>query len=270
MTQPRGLIMPVGTNTAFRVTSYCTRRLPLFGMKWAHRKDWVGEVAGELLRHFRIELYVYAVLTNGLHLVLRPRADLVAELDAEQIARSGHATMPVRGGPRNSALPMDRSLLEQMSETAAWQKEYRQRLGSVSWFMRCLKQRIAQRANREDGSSGHFWDARFASSPLADASAVLAAMVQVDALPYLAHEMEAPGLAPHTSLRARLASELPEPEQALAGRLMALSKIASCGPQRPKESIRLTNAQYAHLVLAECGESPSLAERMCSEIHRHR
>lgn len=81
-------------------------------------------------------------------------------------------------------------------------------------------------------------------------------------MPYLTHEMEALGLAPHTGLRARLASELPEPEQALTGQLMTLSKIASCGARQSQTSTRLTTEQYTHLVLAECGEKLSLAERM--------
>jgi hypothetical protein len=45
-------------------------------------------------------------------------------------------------------------------------QQWRVRLASVSWFMKCINQAIARAANIEDGCTGHCWEARFASQAL--------------------------------------------------------------------------------------------------------
>ncbi len=56
-------------------------------------------------------------------------------------------------------------------------------LGSVSAFMKHLKQPIAWQANREDRCTGHFFEGRFYSGALLSEDAVVAAMAYVDLNP---------------------------------------------------------------------------------------
>ena len=59
----------------------------------------------------------------------------------------------------------------------------RERLASVSEFMKYLSQPIARRANIEDDCKGKFWESRFKCQRLLDEAAVLSAMVYVDLNP---------------------------------------------------------------------------------------
>jgi hypothetical protein len=59
----------------------------------------------------------------------------------------------------------------------------RSRLSDISWWMRFLSQKIAQRANFEDRENGKFWQARFRAVRLLDETAILACAAYVDLNP---------------------------------------------------------------------------------------
>ena len=62
-------------------------------------------------------------------------------------------------------------------------KVIRSRLSDISWWMRLLSQNIAQRANKEDGELGKFWQARYRAVRLLDETAILACAAYVDLNP---------------------------------------------------------------------------------------
>ena len=81
---------------------------------------------------------------------------------------------------------------------------WRERLGSLSWFMRCLNECIARRANTEDGCSGRFWEGRYHSQALLDEQALLTAMAYVDLNPVRAEIADTLETSDYTAVQTRL------------------------------------------------------------------
>jgi REP element-mobilizing transposase RayT len=194
----------------YHCVSRCVRRAylcgedPVSGKSFEHRKAWIRTRLEELAGIFGIDVCGYAVMSNHLHVILRIRPDLVAGWSEEDVARRWWRLFPKRrDAGENPAEPYEHELA-MLTASAEGLAERRRRLGSLSWFMRCLAEPIARRANREDGCKGRFWEGRFKSQALLDEGAVLACNVYVDLNPVRAGVADRPERSRFTSAYDRI------------------------------------------------------------------
>ena len=192
----------------YHVIARCVRRAWLWGFDayagkdYSHRKAWVLERLEFLSTVFAIDLCAYAVMSNHYHLILHvDRARARTWSREEVIERWEHlfAVPPLVARWRDdSAEAAEREIAEAMIE------RWRTRLSDVSWFMRCLNEHLARRANAEDECTGRFWEGRFRSQALLDEAGLLTAMAYVDLNPVRAGIAATPEESEFTSIYARI------------------------------------------------------------------
>ncbi len=206
MTYPRShLVDPNGGY--YHVCSRCVRRAWLCGTddngrNYNHRRKWLEDRILELSDIFAVDLCGYAVLSNHYHVVLNMVPFRVNSwTDAQIVDKWIKLTPHKKSHPKAAELAKIRR--EIMLEDKARILVLRERLGSLSWFMRFLNEPIARRANKEDDCKGSFWESRFQSQRCLDENAILGAMVYVDLNPVRAGITDDITKAEHTSLAKR-------------------------------------------------------------------
>ena len=206
MTLPRSQLIDRENGGFHHVVMRCVRRAwlcgkdPLTGRDYTHRKRWIEDRLLKLSKMFAVRIHAYAIMSNHYHIELEYCPQEVRGLSSEEVARRWlQAYPPKRGDHFEASLA---ALLEDPERIEI----LRDRLGDLSWYMRCLNWAIARRANQEDGCTGKFWESRFYSSrPLETLEAVEACMVYVDLNPQKAGAVRnVAGEGVCTSLRRRL------------------------------------------------------------------
>jgi hypothetical protein len=189
MTVARKETVPDGVERVYHCVSRCVRRAFLCGKdrfsgkNFDHRKAWVKNRLQFLAEIFALDVAGYAVMSNHLHLVVRVRPDLAAGWNEKEMAlRWLRLFPPMRDDEGNPVEPAS-AQVRALAGNAERIKTIRDRLGSISWFMRCVSEFVARKANREDDCKGRFWEGRFKCQALLDEAAILACMAYVDLNP---------------------------------------------------------------------------------------
>lgn len=229
MTRARRQQIAIESTPYYHCINRCVRRAFLCGVdrysgrNFDHRRAWVCERLAQLTEVFTIDLCAYALMSNHYHLVLRIDTQTLNGLTDSEVAERwttlfrGHALVQRHLG----GIALDAA--EQQAAMKILQ-EYRARLGDISWFMRCLNEHVARKANEEDGCKGRFWEGRFKSQALLDEKALLACMAYVDLNPVRAGLADTPEASDYTSIQQRTRALKPDqtPSEEACPRLLPL------------------------------------------------
>lgn len=229
MPKPRSQIVDIAATPYYHCINRIVRRAflcgldPLTGHNFDHRKLWIAERMKELANIFAVDVCAYGLMSNHFHLILHLDKDRARTWTDDEVTRR-YEQLFKRAVQDARELP-----------AKAWKKklrQWRERLLSLSWFMRCLNECIARRANREDNCTGRFWEGRFRSQALLDTGALLTCMTYVDLNPIRAGLASLPEDAQFTSIRERLLSAACTPAVA-TGLMPFLDQAAKGSPSLP-------------------------------------
>ncbi len=201
MTQPRHSLIDPAATTYYHCIARCVRRAflcgrdRLTGKSFDHRKGWVVDRLAALAEIFCIRVCAYAVMSNHLHLVLQIDPAAAESLTRADLERRHARLFPLVHARMQTWAPA------QVQERL---ELFRARLAEISWFMRCLSESIARRANREDECKGRFWEGRFKSQALLDEAALVTCMSYVDLNPVRAGLADSLEGSEFTSIQQRL------------------------------------------------------------------
>lgn len=184
----------------------------LTGKNYDHRKQWIEDQFQRMAAFFAIDLLCFAVMSNHFHQVLRSRPDIAATWTKREVAERWLQVCPKRKRKDGTACEPNNAEIRAIVTNEILVKEYRRRLSDISWWMRLVCQRIAQRCNAEDEMKGKFWESRFKAVRLLDEEAVLACAAYVDLNPIRAAMAEDLVHSDHTSIQRRLQDLLAEPD----------------------------------------------------------
>ncbi len=266
MPRARKHLVCVSETPYYHVYSRCVRRAFLCGVDrltgkdYEHRRGWIEDRVRVLSSLFSVELCAYAIMSNHYHLVVKLNPDTPEKWSNDEVLNRWTAlyrgALLVQSYREGEALsPAERDAVGSMAAV------YRARLGSLSWFMKCLNEPIARKANAEDGCSGHFWEARFQSQPLCSEKALLTAMAYVDLNPIRAGIAKTPEQSAYTSIRARLHDETNRTLRNAVARLIKrkelnhfdvpvrpLTSFANRGTTTADTSLPMQETEYLKLV----------------------
>ncbi|UJF17480.1 transposase [Vibrio sp. SS-MA-C1-2] len=209
MTTARSKQICLEATKYYHCVSRCVRRSFLCGedavtqKSFEHRRAFIESRMKQLSEVFTIKLCAYSIMSNHYHLVC-----CIDEQEALQLSNLEviNRWLKLHHSPTliTKYVSGDLKTKFEMKQCEKIIQSWRNRLYSLSWYMKSLNEWIATLANKEDRCTGHFWEGRFKCQALLDDNALIAAMAYVDLNPVRAREVNLPEQSRYTSIKTRI------------------------------------------------------------------
>jgi hypothetical protein len=203
MTIARAQLVDTSVTRWYHCITRCVRRAFLLGEGDQNRQEWIENRLEELAEIFAVAVGGFSVMDNHLHVLLRLDPDLAQAWSDEEVVRRWGQLFPPRDKSRQPT-PITEHWVQWRLKDSLWVATARQRLQSLSWFMKCLKEPLSRLANRQDKTRGTFFEGRFKSVAVCDEEALLATSVYIDLNPVAAQVATTPETSDYTSIKQRL------------------------------------------------------------------
>jgi len=179
MTIARAHLVDPSVTGWYRCVTRCVRRAFLLGEGMHDRKSWIEHRLEELAEIFSVAVAGFAILDNHLHLLVRLDPDVARGWSDEDVVRRWGRLFLPRDKVRQVA-PVSDEWVQARLKDARWVATARERLQSLSWFMKCLKEPLSRLANREEQTRGAFFEGRFKSVAILDEESLLATCAYIE------------------------------------------------------------------------------------------
>ena len=192
--------------SCYHVISRCTRQLHLLGtcsLSRAERKGLLLDQLERVATFTAVGVAGWAVMDNHLHLLLKVDAEAARGWSDREVARRWLGLHPARDGYFRPVAVSDEQVDAFVSD-AEQVAEMRERLTSISYFMKEIKQELTQRINKLEDTVGSLWAGRFKCKRVTDETQLLTTLAYIDLNPFAAGACKTPEAGKHTSLAARL------------------------------------------------------------------
>ena len=210
MTISRAQQIDLSSTPYYHCINRCVRRAFLCGedahtgQSYEHRRGWIADKLTSLTSIFAIDVVAYSVMSNHYHVILRVDEESALDWSYKEVVFRWQQLFNL---PTIIAEYMreDSQQSEAELETVYQQiDEWRERLYSISWYMRIVNEHIAREANKEDDVKGRFWEGRFKSQALLDEQVLITCMAYVDLNPIRANIAKTPETSEFTSIEERI------------------------------------------------------------------
>ncbi len=182
MTTARAHLVDASVTRWYHCVLRCVRRADLLGEGKFDRKAWIEKRLEQLAEIFSVTVAAFAVLDDRLHVLVRLDQDVAKKWSIDEVVRRWARVTPPRNRSRQQT-PVTDAWVNSQRRDSRGVASARERLQSLSWFMKSLKEPLSRLVNREEQTRGTFFEGRFKSVAILDEEVLVVTCAYIDLLP---------------------------------------------------------------------------------------